>query len=92
MQAAPCGIHGSAGRRSREYEPNAFKNRSQAPRVINPRITLEKPARGAGYNNNEADISYASKNQSNRRRNRFASALPGINDLLWRKLPFRSPH
>ena len=23
---------------------------------------------------------------------RFTSALPGTNDLLWRKSPFRSPH
>jgi hypothetical protein len=52
--AAPCGIHGSAAPNSREYTLNVFKNRSQAPRAINPRITLEKLARGARYENSEA--------------------------------------
>jgi hypothetical protein len=54
IHAAPCGIHGSARPGTREYELNVFKNRSQAPRAINPRITLEKLARGARYENSEA--------------------------------------
>jgi len=54
MHAAPCGIHGNADRRSREYVLNPFKNRPQAPRTVNPLITLEKLARGARYENNEA--------------------------------------
>jgi hypothetical protein len=54
MHAAPCGIHGSARPGTREYTLNVFKNRSQAPRAINPRITLEKLARGARYENSEA--------------------------------------
>jgi hypothetical protein len=54
IHAAPCGIHGNASRKSREYTLNVFKNRSQAPSAINPRITLEKLARGARYENTEA--------------------------------------
>ena len=54
MHAAPCGIHGSARLGTREYTLNVFKNRSQAPRAINPRIILEKLARGARYDNSEA--------------------------------------
>jgi hypothetical protein len=54
MHAAPCGIHGSARPGTREYTLNVFKNRSQAPRATNPRITLEKLARGARYQNSEA--------------------------------------
>jgi hypothetical protein len=52
--AAPCGIHGNAQRGSREYTLNSFKNRSQAPRTVNPRITLAALANGARFNNNEA--------------------------------------
>ena len=51
---APCGIHGSASKTSREYALNAFKNRSQAPSAINPSITLQKLAQGSRYDNNEA--------------------------------------
>jgi hypothetical protein len=54
IYAAPCGIHGNASRKSREYTLNVFKNRSQAPSAINPRITLEKLARGGRYENSEA--------------------------------------
>ena len=54
MYAAPCGIHGNADPRSREYALNPFKNRSQAPRTVNPLITLEKLAQGARYENTEA--------------------------------------
>jgi len=54
MQAAPCEIHGSARPGTREYTLNVFKNRSQAPRANNPRITLQKLARGARYDNSEA--------------------------------------
>jgi hypothetical protein len=54
MHAAPCGIHGSARPGTREYTLNVFKNRSQAPRAINSRITLENLARGARYENSEA--------------------------------------
>ena len=54
IHAAPCGIHGSARPGTREYGLNVFKNRSQAPRAINPRITLEKLARGGRYENSEA--------------------------------------
>ncbi len=54
MYAAPCGIHGNADPRSREYALNPFKNRSQAPRTVNPLITLEKLARGSRYENTEA--------------------------------------
>jgi hypothetical protein len=52
--AAPCGIHGDADRDSREYTLNPFKNRSQTPRRVNPRITLKALANGARFNNNEA--------------------------------------
>jgi hypothetical protein len=52
--AAPCGIHGDADRDSQEYTLNPFKNRSQAPRRVNPRITLTGLANGARFNNNEA--------------------------------------
>jgi hypothetical protein len=51
IHAAPCGIHGTASRKSQEYTLNVFKNRSQAPSAINPHITLEKLARGARYDN-----------------------------------------
>jgi hypothetical protein len=54
MYAAPCGIHGDADPNSREYTLNPFKNRSQAPRTVNARITLERLANGARFNNNEA--------------------------------------
>jgi hypothetical protein len=54
MYAAPCGIHGSAKRGSREYALNPFKNRSEAPRTVNPRITLKVLANGARFENNEA--------------------------------------
>jgi hypothetical protein len=54
IYAAPCGIHGSAKRRSREYVINPFKNRSQVPRTVNPRITLKVLANGARFENNEA--------------------------------------
>ena len=54
LHAAPCGIHGSAQPRTREYALNVFKNHSQAPPTINSRITLEKLARGARYDNSEA--------------------------------------
>jgi hypothetical protein len=54
MDAAPCGIHGNADSRSREYALNPFKNRSQAPSAINPHITLAKLAQGSNYGNNEA--------------------------------------
>jgi hypothetical protein len=54
INAAPCGIHGSAKRGTREYVLNPFKNRSQAPRAINPGITLQKLAGGAKYENSEA--------------------------------------
>ena len=52
--AAPCGIHGSAQPKSREYALNAFKNRSQAPSTTNPSITLEKLAQGKRFPNTEA--------------------------------------
>ncbi len=54
MYAAPCGTHGSAKRGTREYVLNPFKNRSQAPRAISPRITLEALAAGAQFENTEA--------------------------------------
>jgi hypothetical protein len=54
MHAAPCGIHGNADSRSQEYVLNPFKNRSQAPRTVNPLITLERLAQGARYENTEA--------------------------------------
>jgi hypothetical protein len=54
MYAAPCGVHGNANPRSREYLLNPFKNRSQAPRTVNPTITLKALANGARYDNNEA--------------------------------------
>ena len=54
MHAAPCGLHGSASKTSREYALNPFKNRSQAPRAINPHITLGKLAARIEYDNNEA--------------------------------------
>lgn len=54
MHGAPCGIHGNADSRSREYTVNPFKNRSQAPRTVNPLITLEKLAGGSRYENTEA--------------------------------------
>jgi hypothetical protein len=54
VHAAPCGIHGSARSGSQEYTLNPFKNLSQAPRTINPGITLEKLALGARYDNSEA--------------------------------------
>lgn len=54
MYATPCGIHRSADRKSREYILNPFKNRSQAARAINPRITLAKLAKGSRYENTEA--------------------------------------
>jgi hypothetical protein len=54
IYAAPCGIHGSASSRSREYALNPFKNRSQAPLTINPNITLEALANGDRFPNTEA--------------------------------------
>jgi hypothetical protein len=54
IYAAPCGIHGDAGPKSREYTLNPFKNRSQAPRTVNPHITLKGLANSARFNNNEA--------------------------------------
>jgi hypothetical protein len=54
IYAAPCGIHGSAKRGSREYVLNPFKNRSQAPLAVNPSITLKALAKGARFENNEA--------------------------------------
>src|SRR5262249_49183393 len=54
IYAAPCGQHGDADRNSREYALNPFKNRSQAPRRVNPRITLKALANGTRFNNNEA--------------------------------------
>ena len=54
IYAAPCGIHGSAKRGSQEYTLNPFKNRSQAPHTVNPRITLERLANGVRYDDNEA--------------------------------------
>src|SRR5438552_144260 len=54
MFAAPCGTHGSAAARSREYVLNPFKNRSQAPLTVNPGITLEALAAGARFENTEA--------------------------------------
>ena len=54
IYAAPCGIHGSAKRGSQEYTLNPFKNRSQAPHTVNPRITLERLANGARFDDNEA--------------------------------------
>ena len=54
MHAAPCGLHGSASKTSREHALNAFKNRSQAPSAINPHITLGKLGQGSRYDNNEA--------------------------------------
>src|SRR6266550_4490408 len=54
MFAAPCGMHGSAAPRSREYVINPFKNRSQAPVTVNPSITLEALAKGARFENTEA--------------------------------------
>src|SRR5438094_8937621 len=54
IYAAPCGIHGSAKRGSREYVLNPFKNRSQAPRTVNSSITLERLANGVRYDDNEA--------------------------------------
>jgi hypothetical protein len=52
--AAPCGIHGSANSRSREYTLNPFKNRSQAPHTVNPQITLERLANGDRFDDNQA--------------------------------------
>jgi hypothetical protein len=52
--AAPCGIHGSAQPGSREYVLNPFKNRSQAPLMVNTSITLEALAQGARFANTEA--------------------------------------
>ena len=54
IYATPCGILGSAKRGSREYVLNPFKNRSQAPRTVNPSITLERLANGVRYDDNEA--------------------------------------
>src|SRR4029450_2070174 len=54
MYAAPCGIHGNASSKSREYTLNVFKNRSQAPSAINTHITLAKLAQGSRYENTEA--------------------------------------
>jgi hypothetical protein len=54
IYAAPCGIHGSAKRGSQEYTLDPFKNRSQAPRTVNPRITLERLSNGARFDDNEA--------------------------------------
>jgi hypothetical protein len=54
MYAAPCGIHGSADRKSREYVLNPFKNRSQAPHTVNPHITLERLAKGDRFDDNQA--------------------------------------
>ena len=54
IYAAPCGIHGSAKRGSREYVLNPFKNRPQTPRTVNSLITLEKLANGVRYDDNEA--------------------------------------
>jgi len=54
MFAAPCGMHGSAAPRNREYVLNPFKNRSQAPVTVNPSITLEALAKGARFENTEA--------------------------------------
>jgi hypothetical protein len=54
IYAAPCGIHGSASPRSREYALNPFKNRSKAPLTVNPNITLEAFANGARFSNAEA--------------------------------------
>ena len=54
IYAAPCGIHGSAQPRTREYVLNPFKNRSQAPHTVNPSITLEALAEGARFENTEA--------------------------------------
>ena len=54
IYATPCGILGSPKRGSREYVLNPFKNRSQAPHTVNPRITLKALANGARFSNNEA--------------------------------------
>jgi hypothetical protein len=54
IYAAPCGIHGSAKRGTREYVLNPFKNRSQAPLTVNPRITLQALAKGVPFANTEA--------------------------------------
>jgi hypothetical protein len=56
IHAAPCGIHGSAADTSREYTLNVSKNRSQAPRAINPRITLQRLAQGHRFENSEAAV------------------------------------
>ena len=54
MYAAPCGIHGSAQPRTREYVLNPFKNRSQALPTVNTSITLKRLAEGARFENSEA--------------------------------------
>ena len=54
LYAAPCGIHGSAKKGSREYTLNTFKNRSQAPHAVNPSITLKRLARGDTFQNSQA--------------------------------------
>jgi hypothetical protein len=54
IYAAPCGIHGSAKRGTREYALNPLKNRSQAPLTVNPNITLKALANGARFSNAEA--------------------------------------
>jgi hypothetical protein len=54
MHAAPCGIRGSAHAGTREYGLNVLKNRSQAPRAINPRITLGKLAQRDRFKDTDA--------------------------------------